>query len=892
MRRRAPPPSSSRRDFFPKKYFHATQIHPLHRLIPTRTHLNPILNPTHIPTMKTRETIDYGIDLGTTNSATAVVNGLPKNVKVFRTPEGQEYTPSVVHEDRRNRLIVGMTAKARLEQDPGNTKCEFKTHMGMTGEGVEREFERSKRRMTPVQLSTEVLKALRAQVEADCGEVVERAVITVPAAFELPSCEATQRAAEAAGFKQIALLQEPTAAALAYLEDFTGEEGYWLVFDFGGGTFDAAVVRLTDGSFIPVSHAGDNDLGGKLIDWAIVNELFIPALTKKFRLSDFRRGVKKWGLAMAKLKDEAEKAKIQTTTHEVVDCEFDLSCQDGAGTPVRLEFTLLRADVNRLCESYIRRALEKSRDALREAKLRPQDVKSVLLVGGPTLMPCFRQALADPQKGLGVPLDHSQDPLTVVARGAAKYARRQEVVGNGGGDGPVDATVAQLDLNMKAVGPEVDPTAAGQLTLAGTTDFTGWAVEFTNTAFRPPWRSGRIGLSPEGKFFTTLEAEKGPENVFLIELFDAQGNGRAVTPDRKTYLVDTGVENPPLINSIGVELVGGIYVPLLTKGATLPARKSKKFHTAFELKKGHPLPPIVIIKEGENPRAVRNPTILEVRLKDSDLPRDLPAGTEVLVKLEMNKSRLLYASVFIADIDADIPAQLDFGKFRREADSAAGLRADFQKQRERLEAARKKAREMNVEKAQRLLLKLDADRLVPEIETTLASAEDIGAAATCVGQLRRLAEALDAIEDALAWPETTAAARKSIETWDDVFTDEVYKATAQEKAEWAQLKSQLVELIDTGRPEDAGKLGDVEERMVDHANVIYRRSPIAAIHRFRWLEKQEASMTNAQQATAYLQQGRRAIESEDWDALRSANAQLTALLPKGAVLPIDGPVIT
>src|ERR1043166_1920673 len=193
-----------------------------------------------------RDTIDFGIYLGTAHAQIAVANGT--SVTIVRNSDGWESTPCAVWEDKSKALRVGRMAQERLESDPGNAHAEFRLQMGVASAQAERIFERSGNRMTPQQLSAEVLKSLRRDVERESGEVVDAAVITVPAAFEIPQCLATREAAERAGFKQSALLQEPVAAALAYLENFKENKGYWLVFDLGGGTLDAAVIQLNDGS--------------------------------------------------------------------------------------------------------------------------------------------------------------------------------------------------------------------------------------------------------------------------------------------------------------------------------------------------------------------------------------------------------------------------------------------------------------------------------------------------------------------------------------------------------------------------------------------------------------------------------------------------------------------
>src|ERR1019366_1248948 len=151
-------------------------------------------------------------------------------------------------------------------------------------------FKGSGQTRTPEDLSAEVLRSLRADVQQRTGELVEASVVTVPAAFELHQCDATRKAAQLAGLKDSPLLQEPVAAALAHGFQVDGEKAYWLVYDFGGGTFDAAIIKAEDGTIHVVNHGGDNFLGGSDIDWLIVEQLLAPKLVQEHGLEDFTRG--------------------------------------------------------------------------------------------------------------------------------------------------------------------------------------------------------------------------------------------------------------------------------------------------------------------------------------------------------------------------------------------------------------------------------------------------------------------------------------------------------------------------------------------------------------------------------------------------------------------------
>jgi molecular chaperone DnaK len=440
------------------------------------------------------------------------------------------------------------------------------------------------------------------------------------------------------------------------------------------------------------------------------------------------------------------------------------------------------------------------------------------------------------------------------------------------------------------VGPQTDPVISGRIKSSDGQDFSGFTIEFTNTTMRPPWRSGRIELSPEGSFLTNLEAEKGAENIFTIEVFDAQGNRQSVSPERITYLVDVGVRPSPIINSIGVAVMGNRFVRLLEKGMPLPARKRKKFCTGVDIRRGQPAPPIVIVAEGDNSRADRNKICVEILLPVDALARDLPAGTGVDVTVEMDESRLIRAKAYIDDLDQDLEAELDWTKYQQEANSAEGLRQEFNAQTKRHEEYKRKSGEMRVEKAEKLLLRIDADRIIPEIQSLLSAASDHDAAVTCRNRILDLARALDRVEDVLEWPGNVARANEDLSYWKKIIEDDYFKASTMEKSEFYRLEGEIRQLLEKDATSDADKLRDLQTALDDLGYSILLRSPAYWDSRFKNLEKRVNEMTNQQQAQAFLDQGYRARQRGDFEALKSAVLQLSSLLPRGAT-ETKGPIL-
>ena len=414
-----------------------------------------------------------------------------------------------------------------------------------------------------------MLKSLRADVQQRTGEVVEASVITVPAAFELHQCDATKKAAQLAGFRESPLLLEPTAAALAFGFQADQEKAYWLVYDFGGGTFDATIIKSEEGTIHVVNSGGDNFLGGSNIDWAIVEKLLAPKAAKEFGLNDFTRGNKKWKRAFNKLKHNAEIAKIDLsrnlrTTLET--CKFE----DDSGEEIEFECELTRDEVVGIVEPIILRSVEISKRVLKEQKLGKDAIKKVILVGGPTLAPYFREILS---AKLGIPLDHSVDPLTVVARGAAVFAGAQRLKARV--TAPLAVGEYQLDLakSFKPVGLESAPMVGGKVSGTSAQDFTGFTLELVNT--KGQWRSGKISLRPDGVFVASLHAEKGERNTFTVVLYDVSGRKQKIKPDTLTYTIRTPPPEQPLINSMGIALANNEYDKLFEKGHGLPLKATR-----------------------------------------------------------------------------------------------------------------------------------------------------------------------------------------------------------------------------------------------------------------------------------------------------------------------------
>lgn len=373
-----------------------------------------------------RSTIDFGIHLGTSYSSIAVLEGT--QVQVIKNNDGTEITPCAVYIDKNNNLLVGRAARQRLDSAPEDAYAEFRSHMGTSTQFI---FQKSGRVMHSEDLTAEVIKSLRLDVQQHLGEEVDAAVITVPPAFELPQYKATEEAARLAGLQTCRLIMEPIAAAMAYAFQNRVEKDYWLVYDFGGSTFDAFVVQMQDGAFHIVNHAGYYQLGESLVDGEIVDKLLAPAVASLNPLTGFHRDNPKWRKAFAKLQRAVEEAKNRLSKNSSWMFTFDYLCNDDHGEPVVFEYELKRSDVFRLAEPYILRTAQISRQALAEKSLGSGDIAKAIYVGNPAMTSFIRPLLDDPVHGLGLHIEDSIDPLTVCAQGAAIFAGNQSLEGEG-----------------------------------------------------------------------------------------------------------------------------------------------------------------------------------------------------------------------------------------------------------------------------------------------------------------------------------------------------------------------------------------------------------------------------------------------------------------------------
>ncbi|RNB82306.1 molecular chaperone DnaK [Brevibacillus fluminis] len=447
-----------------------------------------------------------GIDLGTTNSCVAVMEG--GEPVVIANPEGNRTTPSVVAFKNGER-IVGEAAKRQAITNPDNTVISIKRWMGTnhkeTLEGKE---------YTPQEVSAMILQKLKADAEAYLGQPVTQAVITVPAYFNDSQRQATKDAGKIAGLEVLRIVNEPTAAALAYGMEKT-EDQTVLVYDLGGGTFDVSILELSEGFFEVKATSGDNKLGGDDFDQVVID--YLVAEFKKDNGIDLSKD----RMAMQRLKDAAEKAKKDLSGVLTTTISLPFITADATG-PKHLELNMTRAKFEELSAHLVERTLGPTRQALQDAGISPSELHRVILVGGSTRIPAVQEAIKkltgkEPHKGV--------NPDEVVALGAAVQA--------GVLTGDVKDVVL-LDVTPLSLGIETLGGVFTKLIDRNTTIPTSKSQVFSTAADNQPSveihvLQGERQMAADNKTlgrFTLNELPPAPRGIPQIEVaFDIDANG-------------------------------------------------------------------------------------------------------------------------------------------------------------------------------------------------------------------------------------------------------------------------------------------------------------------------------------------------------------------------------
>lgn len=608
--------------------------------------------------------INYGIDLGTTNSAICRIK--EGNLQVIKSDKYQkDTTPSCVHFSKRKQIYAGDRAyfPTPFLTDPTNTFTEFKRNMG-------KDFKYYSSNMneyySPEYLSSEILKSLKNYIK---DEDLNSAVITVPAKFFGVQYDATKRAAEMAGFCYCELLQEPIAASLAFAVEYKTNDGFWLVFDFGGGTFDAALMSSSEGIMKVIDTEGDNHLGGKNLDLAIVDDILIPYITENYGISKIKANKASYSNIRNYLKYYAEYNRIDLSIEKSIEFNTEgvIEIKDDEGRNISFdELKIKRDSYNKIAEPIFQRAINLTNTLLERNNLKGNDLITILMVGGPTFTPLMRQMI---KEQITPDLNISIDPMTVVAKGAAIYASTREI--------PInyqkrDLTKIQLILSNTKSTIEREIKFSIKIDKDKTKGTIPIKLFLDIERSDRSWATGKIELDEDFAIFD-LQLMERKNNVFKIFLYDYKGNILKTEPSEFTILHGTTIPKAVMPADLGAAIdiqtdvgVKTKLISIIKKNTSIPTSgKQSGFKTQKDLRPGNKNDKIEIdILEGENDtNYIYNRRRKKLFITGEMISQFLPKGSEISIEIKVDSDAGIRVFVDIPQIDEEIEFKIESGYF-------------------------------------------------------------------------------------------------------------------------------------------------------------------------------------------------------------------------------------
>lgn len=592
--------------------------------------------------------INFGVDLGTTNSG--ICKFVDGKIIIYKNPVGfSETLPSVVAY-RKNRIFVGEKARELMKTASADVFSSFKRKMGT--EHIYKISENDAQ-ISPIELSSMVLKELLSFVSEEKPQSI---VITIPASFDTVQSNATKKSGENAGFKQVVLLQEPIAACLAYANFQNLElkdEKNWLVYDFGGGTFDVALVKINDRELKITDHEGNNFLGGVDLDHLVIEHILTPKIEEVLKEENlYKKLLSQSDNYYTKLYYEllykAEEIKKELSIKDKIITEIELNDGD-----YYLDLEIGREEFNQVIYEKVEESITLIKKLLEENQKISQDIERIILVGGTTYIPYIKERL---KEVFGILIDHSIDPTTAVMVGAAYFAGTKEI------DGSIinESISNELNISEKKIFEtkfiyEVNTQDEEELVV-------GIAPQNFNGFYRIIRKDGGFdtGLMPfKYKFSEFVKILPKQRNLFLVNIFDENQN---LVLEKNDVYINHGIYNisgQPLPNDICLEVdddFGSTFLERIFKrNDILPLTKTIYKTTSKNFNKEAKDKLIINILEGRTGTLpASNMSIGYIEINSQDMPMNLLKGMDIELKFNMSESRDLSVSVYIPSIDFEI----------------------------------------------------------------------------------------------------------------------------------------------------------------------------------------------------------------------------------------------
>lgn len=817
---------------------------------------------------------DCGIDLGTTNSCLAIPDNDHGFEIIDNTADRMSVTPSAVLINGKGRMLIGQ--RAYNSQKVEDLAIQFKRQMGLSKMIP---FASAKIEKMPEELSSEILKQLRSDAETRLNRPIENVVITVPAAFKTLQSEATNKAGKLAGFKNIILLQEPIAAAVAYGAKPDSKDKHWMVFDYGGGTLDVAIISTLDNRLTVENSEGDNYFGGSDIDRILFREVVLKKLSAEGYHVDklFDESTSSGKSLARKIQLDCERCKIELSNKDTAILEiFDID--DDEGDPIEFECEITRAELESLISDTIERSIVIAKKALAGADVKAEQLDKILLVGGSTFIPLVRQRLAEE---FGVPLDSSLNPMTVVAAGAAIYASTSVI----DVEEEVELTSASnaiINLTYDPISSEETVNVIGKVANISDVSIAKVKIDCAiNKDFSGVcWTSGWMELLDQytGIFDVDVLLQKGILNHFRVSACDSTGTEIVIENpyfDIKHNETVLKMSAPPATMSIGVQIRDpktgyDVLYHVIKKNSPLPAQDDRTFKLSRDIDPMHDDCITIRIWEGEN---TQNPEANfpagAITVQSSAMDRMIPKGTEIELTIVADENRNIRVSGYIPDFDFIIPEET----LRAEA------KVDLE---ERMDTVDKKIQQSEVS-IQRLKDQgVDVSALEAELDQVKAGYDSAyGKVDSDEAAVNSYVEQFYDVESKIIREErnhqqqinnsknddTVKQAREQVENYGD----------EEAKAAWAEL-------------EESYSLAETAEEKGFIANKMSNLGFQAMTTNYGWLKsffsivlsKPETKYTNAQKAEYWKSQAYLAMDSRNVTQLRKAVFELLDLMTSSA----------
>lgn len=648
--------------------------------------------------------LKYGIDLGTTNSAICKIeHGEPK---IIKTTTQKDIMPSCVAFTKNGKIIVGDKAIDQLNNDrclaikTGKTEqnvfVEFKRTMGL--DTVYHSNKMAEKGLKPdynsEELSAEILKELKTLASnASNNENIKSVVVTIPARFNAQQCEATKRAAMLAGFNNCYMLHEPVAAATAYAFATGSKNGYWLVFDFGGGTFDAALLDVRDGVMTVVDTGGNAYLGGKNLDYAVVDEILLPKLRQRYSIEELVADNYRKQILREALKPKSEETKNELSSNDAWDIvdEFYSLGEDDNGEEMVIELSVTQEELKPVFTPYFQKAIDCCLELLKRNNLTSGQLDKLILVGGPTHSPIVREML---KEQLTPNIDTSVDPMTAVAKGAAIYAATIDEPQSSEDEKQSEQEDNVVRLDVLYNSGAVKEKAPVSVKLKNQDENRIYYVQLSSPD--GTWSSEKIEIGKGTVVQCKLDLTK-KSNPFIVRLTDDKGNSYPCEPSEISFF---NVKPPTetLAFNIGIEVLDTerdrmVFIPIkgLEKNQPLRAEGERTgLHLTRNIIPGDDDSKVIIpVYEGdfntEGTSAIYNKHVFDVVISGDDVPQLLPQNSEINIKIivEKNKDKKLVASFPQYGISIEKPIEVGTSsnnaeKLKRFYDDAEARLQSFQ----------------------------------------------------------------------------------------------------------------------------------------------------------------------------------------------------------------------